>query len=147
MQCNVTPLLIDLIPTYCSPGIEFEKIKEVQLKSTGEESFVQIGASIPQGVEIVSNYKCFIVIQSPINRGLILTVRKASLNDNDTITFRTNPERVWKQKFDEDFQLQEVVTIVSKAHQSTINVKYEPTVGKSPFNAGFDLAVTVYKGK
>ena len=140
-----------MIPTHCSPTLELlPKLKEIQLKETGNDSFVNVGANVPAGVNIVPNYKCFLAIQSPPNRGLILTMRKTSLNDNDTITFRsgTNPERVWKQNIGDDLQLmaEEIVTVVSKEHQSTISVKYVPTEGVSQNNAGFDLAVTVYRG-
>ncbi|KAI2808609.1 hypothetical protein RDWZM_005856 [Blomia tropicalis] len=142
----------NIVPGFCGSSLETSaKLKEIQLGSVGNNSFVNIGASILQGIQIVENYKCFFVVQSPPNRGLILTVRKASLNDNDTITFRsgTNPERVWKQNIGDDLALnaEEVVTVVSKDRPSTISVTYEPTVGESQFNAGFDLVVSVYKEK
>lgn len=127
-------------------------MKHIQLHESGDNSFVTIGAAVPKGTNITANYKCFVSIESPPGRGLILRVRKASLNDKDTIAFRsgTNPTRIWKENVgDESSTLmsEEVVTFVSKEHPSTISISYEPTVGQSPFNAGFDLAVTVYRGK
>lgn len=111
-----------------------------------------MGAAVVKDLDITPNYKCRVVFASPPRRGLVLTVKKASLNANDTITFRsgTNPVKVWKEKQNDEsggLTEEEVVTVVSTQYPASINVDYEPTVGKSQFNAGFELAVTVYRGE
>ena len=143
-----------MIPTYCSDKLETQsQFREIELKKSGSDNgtFVQIGASIAQGLNIVKNYKCFVTVSSPPGSGLVLTVRKASLNDQDVITFRSgNSETKWKQRLNEDdseFESNEVVADSNPNIPSVITIKYEPTVGDSPFNAGFDLAVTSFKGE
>lgn len=149
-------MYLDLVPTFCSDKLETQpQLREISLKSPVSEngSFVQIGASILQGVNIVQNYKCFISIYSPPGTGLVLTLRKAALNDADVIVFRssgvTEPKR-WRQDKDEDdsdFENLEVIANVDNFQNSSISITYEPSTGDSQFNAGFDLAVTSFKGR
>lgn len=126
--------------------------KDIKLTESGEGSFIHAGVAVIKDLEITPNYKCHIVFTSPPGRGLVLTLKKESLNTNDTITFRsgTNPVRVWKEKQNDEsggLLEEEIVTVVSNQNPASITVDYEPTVGKSDYNAGFEMAVTVYRGE
>ena len=153
---SLISFLIDIIPTYCGSTLEIlpadQLKKDIKLTDSGDGSFIHAGAAVIKDLDITPNYKCRIVFTSPPGRGLVLTVKKASLNANDTITFRsgTNPVRVWKEKQNDEsggLMEEEIVTVASRQNPASITVDYEPTVGKSQYNAGFEMAVTVYRGK
>lgn len=148
--------IYNIIPTYCGSTLEIlpadQLKKDIKLTDSGDGSFIHAGAAVIKDLDITPNYKCRIVFTSPPGRGLVLTVKKASLNANDTITFRsgTNPVRVWKEKQNDEsggLMEEEIVTVASRQNPASITVDYEPTVGKSQYNAGFEMAVTVYRAK
>ncbi|KAH9493966.1 Suppressor of tumorigenicity 14 protein [Dermatophagoides farinae] len=151
----------NLIPHYCDQNIDTKPINnvnehyqhhtiELNLTEPKWTSFLNLGASILQGVDVPDNYQCQLIVSSPANTGLILTFRKALLNEQDVITFRSgsNPrQQVWNNETREGSRYKEVLTLVDRSNPSAIIIKYEPAAGVSPFDAGFDLAITLYQEK
>lgn len=147
----------DLIPHYCDKIENFRTKKSPGTISKTIElspfdhglSFLNLGASIQQGIEIFPNYTCTLTFKSPPGTGLILTFRKDALNDNDLIQFRTqdNPGVYYvDNKLDNYPRQREIYSLLRDDQPSIISMTYRPSVGVSPKNAGFDLAVTLYKG-
>ncbi len=122
-------------------------INKVQLSDSGNESFLVITAYLYQGLELQQDFQCYVIVQAPINSGIVTTVKKASIHDNDTLTFQsgTNPERVW-QKNDEDFG-EEIVSVPQEGEQSNIYLKFKPSTNRSEHMAGFEIAFTAFKSK
>lgn len=123
----------------------------IKLGGHGNNSFIQVSATILQGIDIAQNYKCFVAIESPINTGLVWTMKRATLNDNDTIVLKsgTNNNRILRkvaEDIDEESEYEEVFTQVYPNSASSFSITYEPTFGPSQVNAGFDMVVTVFRG-
>lgn len=149
----------DLIPHYCDQNMDTKILNDnhyeyhtIALNLTEPEwtSFLNIGANIIQGVNVPENYQCRLIVSSPAGTGLILTFRKAALNEHDVITFRSasNPRpQIWNNETREGSRYKEVVTLVDRTNPSAIIIEYKPDSGVSPFDAGFDLAITLYQGK
>ncbi|OTF75389.1 hypothetical protein BLA29_011122, partial [Euroglyphus maynei] len=114
----------NLIPHYCDQNMDTKLLNDnhyhshtIILNQTESEwtSFLNLGSSIIQGVNIPENYQCQLIVSSPPGTGLILTFRKASLNEQDVITFRSgsNPrQQVWNNETREGSRYKEVVTLV-----------------------------------
>jgi hypothetical protein len=135
------------IPQYCKSLKHSYDINKVQLSDSGNASFLVITAYLHQGLELQQDFQCYVIVQAPIDSGIVTTVKKASLHDNDTLSFQsgTNPERIWRQN-NEDFG-KEIVSVPQEGQQSNIYLKFKPSTIQSEHMAGFEIAFTAFKSK
>ncbi|KAI7697502.1 hypothetical protein SSS_04771 [Sarcoptes scabiei] len=151
--------ITNIIPNYCDRSVESKnQYQTILLNQTGSETAsLQLGANILKGIEILPNYQCNLIVQSPPNTGLVLTFRKTALNNKDSLTVRTgsNPggAHVWNNRHHEQRpdnehgqEFQEVATLVNQNYPSSLIIKYQPALGIAHFNSGFDLAITLFTG-
>lgn len=150
-EIRILILLILILPTDIIPHFCKEGKNEITLDATGNSSVARIGINVPKGVEVIPNYLCYFTVASPPGTGLILTIRHASLNERDEIKIKSgnNIDRVWQRGVadsSKDVQLDNVATVPQRDYPSSMFVSYRPAAGRSEFNAGLDMAVTVFRG-
>jgi hypothetical protein len=135
------------IPQYCKSLKYSHDLNKVQLSGSGNDSFLVITAYLHKGLELQPDFQCYVIVQAPNDIGIVTTVKKASIHDNDTLTFQsgTNPERVWRQN-DEDVG-REIVSVPQEGQQSNIYLKFKPSTNQSEHMAGFEIAFTAFKSK
>jgi len=135
------------IPQYCKSLKHSYDINKVQLSDSGNASFLVITAYLHQGLELQQDFQCYVIVQAPIDSGIVTTVKKASLHDNDTLSFQsgTNPERIWRHS-NEDFG-KEIVSVPQEGQQSNIYLRFKPSTIQSEHMAGFEIAFTAFKRK
>lgn len=147
-MCSIFSKLIAFIPTYCQPLKYNPNLNIEELSSSGNSSALVVTAYLHEGLELTDGYECYVIVRAPKQYGIVSTVKKISFHDNDTLVFQSssNPNNVWL-KSDEDYKIKEIIAEPIYEDQSSIRIKFTPSVKRSQHMAGFEIAFTSYRGK